>query len=61
MKDDSFLTLKDAALLLGINERTMKRILTKNDKQISSSKIGGRYLIGKDKLLELINNGFLDY
>ena len=61
MENKTFLTLKDSARLLDVNERTMKNILDKNKNILSFSKLGGRYLINKDSLLQIINSNSLNY
>lgn len=61
MNSNTYLTLKDSARLIGVNERTMKNILDKNKELLNYSKIGSRYLINKDSLLVLINSNSLNY
>lgn len=61
MNSNTFLTLKDSAQLIGVNERTMKNLLDKNKDSLNYSKIGGRYLINKNSLLVLINSNSLNY
>lgn len=50
-----FICLKEAAKILGISDRTMKRIIEKNN-EIHSTKLKGKILINKNKLLDYINN-----
>ncbi len=50
-----FICLKEAAKVLGISDRTMKRIVERNN-EIHSTKLNGKILINKSKLLDYINN-----
>lgn len=51
-----FICLKEASQLIGINEKTMKKVLLNNSDKISFSKVGNKILINKQKLLDVINN-----
>lgn len=51
-----FICLKEASQLLGVNEKTMKKVLLNNSDKISFSKVGNKILINKQKLLDVINN-----
>ena len=61
MNNNNFLTLKDSANLIGVNERTMKLIIEKNKDKLNCSKLGRRYFINKEKLLNLLNNTSINY
>lgn len=61
MQDVRFLTLKQAAQLLNINERTMKRLLIKNKDVLSFQRLDGRYMIEKAELLNLIKSKLFTY
>ena len=56
MIEKEFMCMKEAAQMLGINERTMKKILINNDNELSPTKIGAKILISKRKLLQYIEN-----
>lgn len=55
MVEKEFLCMKEASQMLGINERTMKKILTTNDNELHSTKVGGKILINKKRLLQYID------
>ena len=55
MAEKEFLCMKEASQMLGINERTMKKILTTNDNALHSTKVGGKILINKKRLLQYID------
>lgn len=54
MVEKEFICMKEAAQMLGVNERTMKNIIINND--IHSTKLNGKILINKNLLLEFLNN-----
>lgn len=54
MVEKEFLCMKEAAQMLGINERTMKSIIDNND--IHTTKLSGKILINKNLLLEFLGN-----
>lgn len=54
MVKKEFLCLKEAAQMLGVNERTMKNIINNND--IHATKLNGKILINKNKLLEFLES-----
>ena len=54
MIEKEFLCMKEAAQMLGINERTMKNIILSND--IHTTKLSGKILINKTKLLEFLDS-----
>lgn len=54
MVEKAFLCMKEAAQMLGVNERTMKNIISNND--IHATKLNGKILINKNKLLEFLEN-----
>ena len=56
LEENKFITLKEAAHYLNINERTMKHILMKNKANLTFQKIGGKYLIDKQVLTNLLNS-----
>ena len=53
MVEKEFLCLKEAAQMLGVNERTMKNIIVNND--IHTTKLSGKILINKTKLLDFLD------
>ena len=53
MVEKEFLCIKEAAQMLGVNERTMKNIIMNNN--IHSTKLNGKILINKNLLLEFLN------
>ena len=53
MVEKEFLCMKEAAQMLGVNERTMKNIIMNNN--IHSTKLNGKILINKNLLLEFLN------
>ncbi len=55
MLEKEFVCMKEASQILGINPRTMKKILVNNNDKIHSTKVGGKILINKKKLLQYIN------
>lgn len=54
MVEKEFLCMKEAAQMLGINERTMKNIIDNND--IHTTKLSGKILINKRLLLEFLGS-----
>lgn len=54
MVEKEFLCMKEAAQMLGVNERTMKNIIKNND--IHSTKLSGKILINKNKLLQFLES-----
>jgi len=54
MIEKEFLCLKEAAQMLGVNEKTMKKILDKNE--IHSTKLSGKILINKYNLIKFLNS-----
>lgn len=54
MVEKEFLCMKEAAQMLGVNERTMKGIIENNN--IHSTKLKGKILINKKLLLEFLNS-----
>ncbi len=54
MVEKEFLCMKEAAQMLGINERTMKNIIDNND--IHTTKLSGKILINKSLLLEFLGS-----
>lgn len=54
MMEKKFICLKEAAQMLGLNERTMKQIIINND--IHFTKLNGKILINKQRLLEFLDN-----
>lgn len=61
MDDNNYLTLKEAAHYLHVNERTMKNILIRNEDNVSYIKISGRYIIDKAVLINLMNSKSFKY
>lgn len=55
MVEKEFICMKEAAQMLGINERTMKKVLVNNDNELHSTKVGGKILINKRRLLQYID------
>lgn len=55
MVEKEFICMKEAAQMLGINERTMKKVLVNNDNELHSTKVGGKILINKKRLLQYID------
>jgi len=53
MIEKEFLCLKEAAKMIGVNERTMKNIITNND--IHATKLKGKILINKNLLVDFLN------
>ena len=54
MIEKEFLCMKEAAQMLGVNERTMKNIIDNND--IHTTKLSGKILINKSLLLEFLGS-----
>ena len=54
MAEKEFLCMKEAARMLGVNERTMKNIIVNND--IHTTKLNGKILINKNRLLDFLDN-----
>lgn len=54
MVEKEFLCMKEAAQMLGINERTMKNIIDNND--IHTTKLSGKILINKSLLLKFLGS-----
>lgn len=54
MIEKEFLCMKEAAQMLGINERTMKNIIVNNN--IHKTKLSGKILINKTKLLDFLDS-----
>lgn len=54
MVEKEFLCMKEAAQMLGVNERTMKNIIENNN--IHSTKLNGKILINKNLLLEFLSS-----
>ena len=54
MIEKEFLCMKEAAQMLGVNERTMKGIIENNN--IHSTKLKGKILINKNLLLEFLSS-----
>ena len=54
MVEKEFLCMKEAAQMLGINERTMKSIIDNND--IHTTKLSGKILTNKSLLLEFLGS-----
>ena len=54
MVEKEFLCMKEAAQMLGVNERTMKNIIVNND--IHTTKLHGKILINKNRLLDFLDN-----
>ena len=54
MVEKEFLCMKEAAQLLGVNERTMGNIIKNNN--IHSTKLNGKILINKNLLLEFLSS-----
>lgn len=54
MVEKEFLCMKEAAQMLGINERTMKGIIENNN--IHATKLNGKILINKSLLLEFLSS-----
>ena len=54
MVEKEFLCRKEAAQMLGVNERTMKNIIVNND--IHTTKLIGKILINKNRLLDFLDN-----
>lgn len=54
MIEKEFLCMKEAAQMLGINERTMKNIIVNNN--IHTTKLSGKILINKTKLLDFLDS-----
>lgn len=52
MIEKEFLCMKEAAQMLGVNERTMKNIIRNNG--LHSTKLNGKILINKNLLLEFL-------
>ena len=61
MEEQKYLTLKEAAQYLRLNERTMKNILIRNKENLAYKKIGGKYLIDKKVLTNLLNSNLFVY
>ena len=59
--DSRYLTLKQAAVYFGMNEKTIKMLLSKNKDNLIYQKIARRYIIDKDSLADLIANKSLAY
>lgn len=58
--NSQYLTLKEAARFLGVNEKTLKNLLIKNKELLVYKKLARRYVIDKDALSKLIaNNDFV--
>ena len=53
MVEKEFLCMKEAALMLGINEKTMKGIIENNN--IHATKLNGKILINKNLLLDFLS------
>lgn len=53
MVEKEFLCMKEAAQMLGVNERTMKNIIRNNG--LHATKLNGKILINKKLLLEFLN------
>lgn len=56
MTDSKYLTLKDAAHFIGVNERTLKKILDNYTNKIHYSKLNNKYFINKEQLIDVIEN-----
>ena len=54
MVEKEFLCMKEAAQMLGVNERTMKGIIENNN--IHVTKLSGKILINKNLLLEFLSS-----
>lgn len=54
MVEKEFLCMKEAAQMLGVNERTMKNIIENNN--IHVTKLSGKILINKNLLLEFLSS-----
>ena len=54
MIEKEFLCMKEAAQMLGVNERTMKNIIKNNC--LHATKLNGKILINKKLLLEFLNS-----
>lgn len=54
MVEKEFLCMKEAAQMLGVNERTMKNIIENNN--IHATKLNGKILINKNLLLEFLSS-----
>ena len=54
MIEKEFLCMKEAAQMLGVNERTMKKIIINNG--IHATKLNGKILINKNKLLQFLDS-----
>lgn len=54
MVEKQFICMKEAAQILGVNERTMKNIIINNN--LHYNKLNGKILINKNLLLEFLNN-----
>lgn len=60
MENKPYLTLKEAAHYLCLNERTMKSVLEKNKSTLNYQKLSGKYLINKASLDNLLaSNSFV--
>lgn len=54
MVEKELLCMKEAAQMLGVNERTMKNIIENNN--IHVTKLSGKILINKNLLLEFLSS-----
>jgi len=54
MVEKEFLCMKEAAQMLGVNERTMKNIIRNNG--LHATKLNGKILINKNKLLQFLDS-----
>lgn len=54
MIEKEFLCIKEAAQMLGVNERTMKNIILNNN--IHTTKLSGKILVNKNTLLTCLEN-----
>ena len=57
MTDSKYLTLKDAAHFVGVNERTLKKILANYTNKIHYNKLNNKYFINREQLIDVIENG----
>lgn len=55
MTDKDILTAKDIASLLGVTERTARRLITKHH---LGMRIGKRWLVSRQKLLDVISGEY---
>lgn len=53
MIEKEFICIKEASQLLGVSEKTMKKILLNNE--IHTTKLSGKILINKNKLLAFLD------